>query len=107
MITGNPSVTDAAYENCRHSAGANAAALPDFDTFWKTGYLEIPAASEEYVLFGDFRADPDQHKLRTPSGMIELYSEKIAAFGYDVERQIPVRDDPDQAPAIPATAYGQ
>jgi biotin/methionine sulfoxide reductase len=71
------------YENCRHSAGANAAALPDFDTFWKTGYLEIPAVSEEYVLFGDFRADPDQHKLRTPSGKIELYSEKIAAFGYD------------------------
>jgi biotin/methionine sulfoxide reductase len=71
------------YENCRHSAGANAAALPDFDTFWKAGYLEIPAASEEYVIFGDFRADPDQHRLRTPSGKIELYSEKIAAFGYD------------------------
>ena len=71
------------YEGCRHSAGANAAALPDFDTFWNTGYLEIPAASEEYVLFGDFRADPEKHKLRTPSGRIELYSEKIAGFGYD------------------------
>ena len=71
------------YEQCRHSAGANAAALPDFDTFRDTGYLEIPAASEEYVIFGDFRADPDKHKLRTPSGKIELYSEKIAGFGYD------------------------
>jgi biotin/methionine sulfoxide reductase len=71
------------YEGCRHSAGANAAALPDFDTFWQTGYLEIPAASEEYVLFGDFRADPEKHKLRTPSGRIELYSEKIAGFSYD------------------------
>ena len=48
-----------------------------------TGYLEIPAASDEYVLFGEFRADPDKHKLRTPSGKIELYSEKIAGFGYD------------------------
>ena len=48
-----------------------------------TGYLEIPAAGEEYVMFGDFRADPDKHKLRTPSGKIELYSEKIAGFGYD------------------------
>src|SRR5262249_8337817 len=46
-------------------------------------YLEIPAAAEEYVIFGDFRADPEQHKLRTPSGKIELYSEKIAGFGYD------------------------
>ena len=33
------------YEQCRHSAGANAAALPDFDTFWQNGYLEIPAAA--------------------------------------------------------------
>lgn len=71
------------YEQCRHSAGANAAVLPDFDTFWQTGYLEIPAASEEYIIFGDFRSDPDKHKLRTPSGKIELYSEKIADFGYD------------------------
>ena len=71
------------YEQCRHGAGANAAALPDFDTFWRKGFLEIPAASEEYVLFGEFRADPEKHKLRTPSGKIELYSEKIAGFGYD------------------------
>ena len=34
-------------------------------------------------IFGEFRADPDKHKLRTPSGKIELYSEKIAGFGYD------------------------
>jgi biotin/methionine sulfoxide reductase len=71
------------YERCRHGAGANAAALPDFDTFWNTGYLDIPAAIDEYVLFSDFRTDPDKHKLRTPSGRIELYSEKIAGFGYD------------------------
>ena len=71
------------YDQCRRSAGANALPLPDFDTFWEQGYLEIPAVSEEYVLFGDFRADPEKHKLRTPSGRIELYSEKIAGFGYD------------------------
>jgi biotin/methionine sulfoxide reductase len=71
------------YDQCRRSAGANALPLPDFDTFWEHGYLEIPAVSEEYVLFGDFRADPEKHKLKTPSGKIELYSEKIAGFGYD------------------------
>jgi biotin/methionine sulfoxide reductase len=71
------------YEQMRRSAGANAAAIPDFETFWDTGYLEIPAAAEEYVLFGDFRTDPEKHKLKTPSGKIELYSEKIAGFGYD------------------------
>ena len=34
------------------------------------------------MLFGEFRTDPDKHKLRTPSGRIELYSEEIAGFGY-------------------------
>ncbi len=71
------------YEQCRHSAGANALALPDFDTFWKTGYLEIPAVADEYVLFADFRTDTERHKLRTPSGKIELYSDRIAGFGYE------------------------
>lgn len=71
------------YEQMRRGAGTNAAAIPDFDTFWKNGYLEIPKAADEFVLFGDFSADPEKHKLRTPSGKIELYSEKIAGFGYD------------------------
>ena len=70
------------YEQCRRSAG-NAMPLPDFDGFWEQGWLEIPAACDEYVLFGEFRADPAKHPLRTPSGRIELYSDKIAGFGYD------------------------
>jgi biotin/methionine sulfoxide reductase len=35
------------------------------------------------VLLAEFRADPENHKLRTPSGWIELYSDEIAGFGYD------------------------
>jgi len=57
-------------------------APPDFDSFWAEGYFEIPPASDAYVLFEDFRADPEKHKLGTPSGRIELYSERIAAMGY-------------------------
>ena len=48
-----------------------------------TAIWKFPPPAEEYVMFGDFRADPEKHKLRTPSGKIELYSEKIAGFGYD------------------------
>lgn len=33
-------------------------------------------------MFADFRADPMAHPLKTPSGRIELYSERIASFGY-------------------------
>jgi biotin/methionine sulfoxide reductase len=71
------------YEKWRDGARTNRAALPDFARFWEEGYFEIPKLADEYVLFGDFRADPDKHKLRTPSGRIELYCERIAGFGYD------------------------
>jgi biotin/methionine sulfoxide reductase len=71
------------YERWRDGARTNRAALPDFDTFWEQGYFEIPYAADEYVLFADFRADPAGRKLRTPSGRIELYSDRIAGFGYD------------------------
>ena len=57
--------------------------LPDFDTFWADGYIELPEPAEDYVFLKAFRADPAAHPLRTPSGRIELYSETIAGFGYD------------------------
>ena len=71
------------YNSWRDSLRTNAASIPDFDRFWADGYLEIPKGADEYVMFDKFRADPDAHKLTTPSGRIELYSEKIASFGYD------------------------
>ncbi len=71
------------YDNWRGSVRSNAAAIPDFDRFWQDGFLEIPPGADEYVLFSSFRADPERNRVATPSGRIELYSEKIAGFGYD------------------------
>ncbi|HUI94765.1 MAG TPA: molybdopterin-dependent oxidoreductase [Xanthobacteraceae bacterium] len=71
------------YAHWRASVRTNAAAIPDFDRFWREGFLEIPQGADDYVLFADFRADPQAHPLATPSGRIELYSERIAGFGYD------------------------
>ncbi|HZU90142.1 MAG TPA: molybdopterin-dependent oxidoreductase [Stellaceae bacterium] len=68
------------YERFRERANSNL--VPDFETFWEKGWFEIPRKSEDYVLFADFRADPEKYRLATPSGRIELYSEHIAAFGY-------------------------
>src|SRR5690606_32984503 len=56
---------------------------PDFDAFWERGYVELPEPERPFVLFEDFRQDPAAHPLQTPSGRIELYSERIASFGYD------------------------
>ncbi len=57
--------------------------LPGFQQFWAEGFVELPPPTREYVLFEEFRADPQQHPLRTPSGKIEIASETIAKFGYD------------------------
>jgi biotin/methionine sulfoxide reductase len=69
------------YDGFRERARSNL--VPEFDEFWRKGWLEIPRRVEEYDLFADFRADPDRHKLHTPSGRIELYCDAIAAMGYD------------------------
>jgi biotin/methionine sulfoxide reductase len=71
------------YDDWRQSIRSNAVSIPDFDRFWADGYLEIPKGADEYVMFEKFRSDPDANKLTTPSGRIELYSERIAGFGYD------------------------
>ena len=56
---------------------------PTFEEFWAAGSLAVPDLEAERVLFDTFRADPDAHALRTPSGKIELFSERVAGFHYD------------------------
>ena len=57
--------------------------MPSFDAFWEAGHVEFPVPDDPPVLFAGYRADPQAHPLRTPSGRIELFSDTIAAFGYD------------------------
>ncbi len=72
------------YDRWRAQTHSNAQiVLPEFEAFWDKGWIELPQAADEYTLFGAFRSDPERHKLGTPSGRIELYSERIARFGYD------------------------
>ncbi|MCI2423350.1 molybdopterin-dependent oxidoreductase [Saccharopolyspora sp. K220] len=54
----------------------------DFQQFWELGRLELPAEPDDQVLYEQFRADPAAHPLATPSGRIELFSERIDSFGY-------------------------
>ncbi|MER9002597.1 molybdopterin-dependent oxidoreductase [Mesorhizobium sp. M0862] len=71
-----------AYERCRTKAWAQSVELPVFEEFWRDGFIEVPPPIEDFVLYADFRSDPIAHPLQTPSGLIEIFSERIASFGY-------------------------
>lgn len=65
------------------SAGRAAEQVPSFEEFWERGYIDLKQPERDGVLFEGFRDDPVDKPLSTPSGMIELFSPTVAAFGYD------------------------
>lgn len=70
------------YRNMSADWGAGGFDAPAFDAFWAAGHVELPEPDAPFVLMAEFRADPVAHPLRTPSGRIELFSERIAGFRY-------------------------
>ncbi len=56
--------------------------LPAYDEFVREGMYKIPDLDERPVWLGNFRQDPAAHPLPTPSGRIELFSDRIAGFDY-------------------------
>lgn len=70
------------YDEAREKAAVRGVALPDFGAFWEAGVAEIPPPAEPEVMYADFRADPAAHPLPTPSGKIEIASQRVAGFGY-------------------------
>ncbi len=71
------------WEETRETAGQHGDILPDFDSFMAGDIIQLGDPSPEQVFLQAFRDDPDQHPLPTPSGRIEIFSERIASFGYD------------------------
>jgi anaerobic dimethyl sulfoxide reductase subunit A len=65
--------------------------LPDLDQ-WEaenTGVYSTPVKEPE-IAFSEFREDPHRYPLNTPSGKIELFSERLLEM-----------NDPDHIPAVP------
>jgi biotin/methionine sulfoxide reductase len=67
------------YEASRDRAQAHGLSLPSFADFWSDGLVELPRPARPIVMLADFRADPERHRLPTPSGRIEITSATIAS----------------------------
>jgi biotin/methionine sulfoxide reductase len=68
--------------------------MPSFAAFWEAGHVEVPERPLPGPYLSEFRADPVAHKLATPSGKIEIFSETIASFGYAETPGHPIWQEP-------------
>jgi anaerobic dimethyl sulfoxide reductase subunit A len=51
--------------------------FPDYDSFKEMGVYKIANPGEPAVAFKSFRENPEENPLSTPSGMIEIFSERL------------------------------
>lgn len=95
----------AIYDESRRNAAAAGIEMPDFATFRARELVDLSAqlAPGPYPL-ERFRADPEAHPLATPSGRVELSSERLAGFGYDDCPGHPVWLDKQEWLGAPAAA---
>ena len=82
------------WDQARQQAGRAGFELPDFDTFWTMGPIELLKPEGPTVLLSEFRKAPEKNPLSTPSGKIEIFSEVIEKFGYDNCKGCPVWREP-------------
>ncbi len=72
------------YGEFRQAALSEGVETPDFDELREKNWVELPIAGPQHAQtpFEAFRSDPASAPLGTPSGRIEIFSERIAGFGY-------------------------
>ena len=71
------------YNQLRQRAAQRDVQAPEFEEFWQAGEFTFPGSESDRVLLADYRTDPNNRKLNTPSGKIEIYSSRIASFDYE------------------------
>ncbi len=63
----------------RQRAASQDIEMPEFDKFWAQGEYILPEGPD-LILLEAFRHSPEAHPLRTKSGKIEIFSERVASF---------------------------
>lgn len=73
------------YDRFRQGCAEAGVAVPPLEELRERNWVELPiqGRAHERTAFAAFRADPERAPLGTPSGRIEIVSDRIASFGYD------------------------
>lgn len=89
----------AIYQDAKDRGLRSGFVLPSFEEFWRKGVVFYPEdeTSKEFVAFEEFRKDPANHPLRTESGKIQIFSPRIASYGYDDCRGYPSYFEPSES----------
>ena len=67
--------------------------MPQFDEFWRTGYVEFPKAEAPFVLYEAFAQAPEQNPLATRQEESRS-SRRLSSFDYDDCRGHPMWFEP-------------
>ena len=70
--------------------------LCDFDTLKEHGFHENTNSQAQHVMMWMFRKNARRHKIGTPSGRIEMYSEKLSGLGIGDCPAHPTWMEPDE-----------
>jgi biotin/methionine sulfoxide reductase len=68
------------YEPTRKALEEQGRPAPDFETFWRMGYLDLPQQPDDGGMLRRFRENPEAEPLPTPTGKVEIHSATIAAY---------------------------
>ncbi len=77
------------YDVAQKGARAQRVTMPMFNAFWQQNKLiemRRSEKNEQYIRYGDFRADPVKNALGTPSGKIEIYSRTLENLAIRIAR---------------------
>lgn len=77
--------------------------LPEYEAFKRKGFHEIEF-DQPWVAFREQIEDPDHHPFPTPSGKIEIYSQKLVEMNNPLIPPVPKYIEPWEGPKDPLAA---
>jgi biotin/methionine sulfoxide reductase len=73
---------DELYQRTRKRAAAVGVHLPEWQELLDLGRFALPDLDRPEKPYAALREDPRAHRIDTPSGLLEIYSDTIEGFGY-------------------------